>query len=110
MAPIVTPRDSRLRRAGQRGAVRAKDRVLRAGVQRIIGKTSRSEPTPTLEITLEDQTTFPALLSAETIPLPLAAQVPAQEASRPPHAVAWPGIALKLGTVALGVWALLHWW
>jgi hypothetical protein len=62
-----------------------------------------------LEPTLEDHSTFPAILAAETVPVPLADR-PAPRSAEPASASAWPGLALKLAAAGMGLWLLKHWW
>jgi hypothetical protein len=62
-----------------------------------------------LETILQDQTTFPAILAAETVPVPLADR-PLPTAPEASVAPAWPGLALKLAAAGLGLWLLKRWW
>lgn len=73
-------------------------------------RMGRLELPPTLEITLEEHTTYPALLATETIPVPLDGQSPEQDAQNKAKGSGWPGLLLKLGAVGLGLWLLKRWW
>lgn len=59
---------------------------------------------------MDDQSTFPSVLTPETVPVPLAMQKPAQGEPNQASGRGWFGLALKAVAVLLVLWFIAHGW